>query len=54
MVELDPDNVASRIKLAEVYAKQNMLEEARSKSSLKRLPRISRLHIASTITSRSR
>ncbi|HSI06372.1 MAG TPA: tetratricopeptide repeat protein, partial [Myxococcota bacterium] len=30
MVELDPENVASRIKLAEVYAKQNMLEDART------------------------
>ena len=30
MVELDPDNVASRIKLAELYAGQGMAEEARS------------------------
>lgn len=29
MIELDPENVASRIKLAETYAKQQMLEEAR-------------------------
>ena len=29
MIDLDPENVASRIKLAETYAKQQMLEEAR-------------------------
>ncbi|MBC7794595.1 MAG: tetratricopeptide repeat protein, partial [Clostridia bacterium] len=30
MIDLDPENVASRIKLAETYAKQQMLEEARA------------------------
>ena len=30
MVELDPENVASRIKLAEMFAKQQMVEEARN------------------------
>lgn len=30
MVELDPDNVASRIKLAESYAKQSLTNEARA------------------------
>ncbi len=33
MVELDPDNVASRIKLAELYAKQSMQQEAKSEFS---------------------
>ncbi len=29
MVEIDPENIASRIKLAEMFAKQGMVEEAR-------------------------
>ncbi len=45
MVDLDPDNVASRIKLAELYARENMNEEAlgefrRAAEHLKRNNRI--------------
>src|SRR5438552_14261879 len=45
MVDLDPDNVASRIKLAELYARENMNEEAlgefrRASEHLKRNNRV--------------